>query len=296
MQAELIGLAGACCCGVVVRGFVLMRAPSAAERRELRTELTTTERRPGPTRQLIDLLGVRLGPAVLARMSTRRQDAVRRRLDLAGRPGGMYLERYAEVQAGLIVLGVVLAVLFGAIGSWPLGVLLAIMGIFGTDIWLRRTGRKRQERIERDLPDFIDILSITVRAGAGYRAALERVARSLQGPVSEEVQQTLRQMDLGATRREAFEALRARNGSATLDSFVAAQLQAEELGTPLADALAAIAEDTRRAAAQQARRRAQRATPRITLIAIALLLPATILLIVTGMIIGSGVSISHVLG
>jgi tight adherence protein C len=103
-------------------------------------------------------------------------------------------------------------------------------------------------------------------------------------------------MDLGATRREAFEALRARNGSQTMDSFVAAQLQAEELGVPLADALASIAEDTRRAAAQQARRRAQRATPRITLIAIALLLPATIMLILTGMIIGSGVNFSHVLG
>lgn len=296
MQPALTGLAAACCCGVIVRGLVLMRTRSAVERRELRAELTAAQPRRGPTRQLIDALGARLGPSLLARMTPKRQEGVRRRLDLAGRPGGMILERYAELQAALLILGVVLAVFFAAIGSWPMGLLLALMGWFGVDLWLRRTGRKRQERIERDLPDFIDILAITVRAGAGYRAALERVSQSLSGPVTEEVLQTLRQMDLGATRREAFEALRARNGSPTMDSFVAAQLQAEELGVPLADALASIAEDTRRAAAQQARRRAQRATPRITLIAIALLLPATIMLILTGMIIGSGVNFSHVLG
>ncbi len=107
---------------------------------------------------------------------------------------------------------------------------------------------------------------------------------------------TLRQMELGATRREAFQALRARNDSRTLENFVAAQLQAEELGVPLADALQSIADDTRRAAAQSARRRAQRAAPRITLTVIALLLPATILLIVVGIFIGSGASFSHLLG
>jgi tight adherence protein C len=103
-------------------------------------------------------------------------------------------------------------------------------------------------------------------------------------------------MELGATRREAFQALRERNNSRTLDNFVAAQLQAEELGVPLADALEAIAADTRRLAAQSARRRAQRATPRITLVAISLLLPATMLLIVVGLVIGSGLQIGHVFG
>ena len=106
---------------------------------------------------------------------------------------------------------------------------------------------------------------------------------------------TLRQLDLGATRREAFESLRDRNNSPTLDGFVAAQLQAEELGVPLADALASIAEDTRRAAAQTARRRAQRAAPRISLIGAVVLLPATMILIVVGMVIGSGIHLGQAL-
>jgi tight adherence protein C len=247
-------------------------------------------------RQLIDLLGARLGPRFLARLSDGRRAALTRRLDLAGRSGVGNLERYAEIKAALLVLGAGLAVLFALLGSWPGAILWLAASWIGPDVWLSRTGRRRQERIERDIPDFIDILAITVRAGTGYRAALARVAGSLSGPVAEEILATLRQMDLGATRREAFQALRARNDSRTLDNFVAAQLQAEELGVPLADALASIASDTRRLAAQNARRRAQRAAPRITLIVIALLLPATLVLIVTGVFIGSGVNFSHVLG
>ena len=122
------------------------------------------------------------------------------------------------------------------------------------------------------------------------------MATSLSGPAAEEILATLRQMDLGATRREAFQKLRERNNSKTLDNFVAAQLQAEELGTPLADALASIADDTRRMAAQTARRRAQRAAPRITLTAIALLLPATMILIGVGMYVGSGIHLGDLLG
>lgn len=292
----LAGLASACCAGVGIRGLVLMRAPSRVERRELVDQRVERRERRGPTRQLIDLLGARLGPRLLARMGPRMRDSIVKRLDLAGRPGGIDLERYAELKAALLAIGALLAVLFITIGSWFTAVLCLALGWIGIDTWLSRTGRRRQAQLERDIPDFIDILSITVRAGVGYRAALHRVGSSLSGPAAEEVLGTLRQMDLGATRREAFEGLRRRNRSQTLDSFVAAQLQAEELGVPLADALASIAADTRRAAAQAARTRAQRAAPRITLIGVALLLPATMLLIGVGMYIGSGISVSHLLG
>lgn len=291
IDPALTGLAGACCCGVAIRGFVLIRSPSAVERRELRVEMAEETRRRGPTRRLIDLLGARFGPRLLARTSQSGREKMRRRLDLAGRPGGMNVERYAEFKAAMLVIGVLLAAAFVALGSTLLGVLLLAAGWVGPDLWLSRTGRRRQMRLERDVPDFIDILSITVRAGTGYRSALGRVAQSLSGPCAEEVLTTLRQMDLGATRREAFEALRARNDSSTLDSFVAAQLQAEELGVPLADALTNIAADTRRAAAQSARRRAQQVVPRVSLITAVLLLPATMLLIGFGMYIGSNVHV-----
>jgi tight adherence protein C len=296
INPPLAGLAAACCCGVALRGYALMRAPSPVERRELTGELEDRTDRRGPARQLVDVLGARLGPRFLARLSVGRREALTRRLNLAGRSGAGSLERYAEVKAALLVLGALLAAVFALLGSWPGAVLWLVFSWLGPDVWLARTGRHRQERVERDIPDFIDVLAITVRAGTGYRAALHRVSLALRGPVAEEVLATLRQMDLGATRREAFQSLRERNDSRTLDNFVAAQLQAEELGVPLADALANIASDTRRLASQNARRRAQRAAPRITLIVISMLLPATIMLIVVGVFIGSGVNFSQVLG
>jgi tight adherence protein C len=278
---------------VGLRGAALIWGSSALERRELGHELVRPVRRRGPTRMVVDALGARFGPYVLSRMSAARRARALAKLDRAGRPGGMNLERYAELRAAGVAIGLIFAMLVLALGSWLLALFCAALGWFGVDAWLSRTGRRRQIRLERDMPDFIDILAITVRAGIGYRGALERVATSLSGPPAEEILTTLRQMDLGATRREAFEALRARNDSRTLDRFVAVQLQAEELGVPLADALASIARDTRRDAQQTARRRAQRTVPKLTLITITLVLPATMLLISVGLLLGSLTRFPH---
>jgi tight adherence protein C len=181
-------------------------------------------------------------------------------------------------------------------GSWLLAIVAAGVGWLLPEVWLSRAGRLRQERIERELPDFLDILAVTVRAGLGYRSALQRVAEALEGPVGEEILIALRQMDLGATRRDAFLTLRNRNTSESLASFVGAQLQAEELGVPLSEALNDIAVDMRRSAAQAARRRAARAAPRISLIVTTLIVPGSMILILVSMILGTDVLDSGVLG
>jgi tight adherence protein C len=293
--APLIGLAGVVTVAIGLRGVVLLRGVSAVERRELGATFAQERKRRGPMTQLINLLGARFGPRMLDSLTPSRRAAIVHRIDRAGRPGGITLERYAELRAATLVITVVFAGFFALLGAWVMAPLLIALGLLGVDFWLSRVGRRRQDRLERDIPDFIDILSVTVRAGAGYRSALERVAQSLSGPPAEEILLTLRQMDLGASRREAFQALRGRNDSPTLTAFVAAQLQAEELGVPLADSLAAIASDTRRAAAQGARRRASKIAPRVSLITAALLLPATILLIVVGMFIGQNIHLGGAL-
>ena len=109
------------------------------------------------------------------------------------------------------------------------------------DVVLDGRGRRRQGQIDRDLPDFLDVLSVCVSAGIAFRPAMGRVAEAIGGPVAEEVQTALRQIALGAPRREAFQALRERNTSEALGTFVSAFLQAEELGVPLADALVDLA-------------------------------------------------------
>jgi tight adherence protein C len=254
-------------------------------------------RRTSVTARLVEALAARLGPRLAPSLRASRRTALERRLDYAGRPSGMTVQRFVGRKAALaILLGLGAGGLLLLLGAGPIFILfLGAFGWFAPDIYLSRAGRLRQEAIERTLPDFLDILAVSVRAGLGYRYALRRVAESLGGPVGEEMLTVLRQIELGQDRREAFLALRERNASESLKSFVAAQLQAEELGVPLSEALHDIAEDMRRMANQQARRQAQRASPRVSLIVTILIVPGSMILILLSVYFtinsGGGVSI-----
>ena len=229
--------------------------------------------------RLVNHLAGRLGPRLAPSLRSTRRTVLEKRIDYAGQP--LTVQRFVGMKATLaILLGLGVGGLLLLLGASPVFLLLlAAMGWWGPDLWLQRAGRLRQEAIERSLPDFLDILAVSVRAGLGYRLALRRVSEALEGPVSDEMLTVLRQMELGSDRREAFLALRERNKSESLKSFVAAQLQAEELGVPLAEALNDIADDMRRIAYQSARRQAQRASPRVSLIVTTLIVPGAVILI-----------------
>lgn len=240
--------------------------------------------------KLVARLSAALGPRSLGALGVRRRERIARRIDLAGRPHGLTVQSYVGRRAAYTVLAIAGTGLLSLLGTTPLVMVGgALLGWYALDIGLARVGRQRQERIERDLPDFLDILAVTVRAGLGFRAALGRVAESLGGPTGEEIVLTLRQMDLGVARRDAFLALRDRNNSPQLASFVAAQLQAEELGVPLSEALNDIASDMRRAAHQDARKRAAQAAPRVSLIVTSLIVPGSMIVIFTAMFLGADI-------
>ena len=249
------------------------------------------------TAKLVEALAARLGPRLAPSLQGSRRAALEHKLDYAGRPGGLTVQGFIGRKAALALLlgvgGGGLMLLLGASPIW-IGV-LGVAGWFAPTVLLNRAGRLRQQAIERTLPDFLDILAVSVRAGLGYRYALRRVAESLGGPVGEEMFVVLRQIDLGADRREAFLALRDRNESDALKAFVAAQLQAEELGVPLSEALNDIASDMRRMASQTARREAQRASPRVSLLVTTLIVPGSMILILLSIyfsVISSGGGVS----
>ncbi|MFJ3930533.1 MULTISPECIES: DUF5936 domain-containing protein [unclassified Streptomyces] len=244
----------------------------------------------------IDRLGIRFAPAVLRWMGPGRVDALRRRLDMAGNPRGLTVDRYAARRAVYGLLGI-LAALATLLRGQPLVALLALLyGLLWTDVLLRASVRRRRADIERTLPDFLDVLAVVVSAGLGFRQALERVADRYTGPWSDELRITLRQMDMGVSRREAFEQLRRRNDSEQVSMFVTALQQGEELGAPIVDTLIQIANDMRRADAQNARRAAAKAVPKTTLVVTMVMLPATMILIVLSFYYGSGVDFGTLLG
>jgi tight adherence protein C len=251
-------------------------------------------KRPGPVSRLGGVIGRRIGPLLTDRLDDEGRRKLRRRIDSAGRPGGMTVETYGQKKAVAIVLGAIGAVLFLIVGRWYVAIPVLALGVIWVDIRIDAGARRRQAHIERDLPDFLDILAVCVNAGIAFRPAMARVADALGGPLGEEIQTTLRQMALGASRRQAFEALRERNTSNFLGSFTSSLLQAEELGVPLADALVDLAKDIRRDAYQEARKKAQKVTPRVSLVVTTIIMPGALILIVGGLIIGSNIDFGAV--
>ncbi|MEU9664819.1 DUF5936 domain-containing protein [Streptomyces bobili] len=245
---------------------------------------------------LIDRLGMRYAPAVLRLMGPKQVAKYRRRIDLAGNPGGLTIDRYAARRAVYGAIGGVGALAALLQGSFFLALLMIAFGAFWSEVGIWSAIRVRKDAIERTLPDFLDVLAVVVSAGLGFRQALDRVASKYEGPWADEIRITLRQMDLGMSRREAFAELRRRNDSEQVAMFVTALQQGEELGAPIVDTLVAIAKDMRRTDAQNARRKAARAVPKATLMITTFMVPATMLLLGAGMLLGSGTDFSSITG
>ncbi|BAG19354.1 DUF5936 domain-containing protein [Streptomyces griseus] len=244
----------------------------------------------------IDRLGIRWAPAVLRMMGPKAVNKKRRQIDLAGNPGGLTLDRYAARRAVYGALGVLGAFSMLLRGQLFLALLMVAFGLFWVEAGIWSAIRVRREHIERTLPDFLDVLAVVVSAGLGFRQALDRVAEKYEGPWSDELRITLRQMDMGVSRRQAFEELRRRNDSEQVAMFVTTLQQGEELGAPIVETLIQIANDMRRTDAQNARRKAARAVPKATFAVTTFLLPGTLLLLTVGFVYGADVDLTSLTG
>ncbi|WP_241474787.1 type II secretion system F family protein [Nocardiopsis xinjiangensis] len=245
--------------------------------------------------RLTEALGSPLAPSVLRSFGERRRAAVAERIEAAGRPDGITVERYVQRRTGEVVLYGGVGLLMLLVGQVFLAVVVLAF-IFMTDLNLYVQAQERADKVQSQLPDFLDVLAVTVSAGMSFRAAVGRVADSMPGVLSEEFQLAIQQMELGTSRREAFEMLRRRNRNESLSKFVTAIQQAEELGAPLSQTLVDISQDMRRADAQYMRRKAQRLNPRVTMVTAVTLLPGLLILVVGSMFIGTEVDLGVVLG
>ncbi|MGI9018596.1 MAG: type II secretion system F family protein [Euzebya sp.] len=255
-----------------------------------------SQRRQSPVSGVHRLAGRLFGPFILRRTNPRSRQRQEHWLDAAGRPDRVVLADVAAARAGdTLVCLVIGGVAIIALPIWLLP-LIAVYGFFRQSLQWRRKAKARQTRIERDLPDYLDVLGVTIQAGLKFRGALRRVGERFESPVSEEFRIALQQMEVGSSRRAAFEGVRERNDSPSLNRFVGALLQAEELGAPLTDSMIAISSDMRKTFGQNARKQAARATPKVTLVATTLLLPASALLLIGGLVIGGDLDIGGVLG
>ncbi|MFI0142916.1 DUF5936 domain-containing protein [Streptomyces globisporus] len=263
---------------------------------DLAVALESGATRTGAVGSGIDRLGIRWAPAVLRMMGPKAVNKKRRQIDLAGNPGGLTIDRYAARRAVYGALGLLGAFSMLLRGQLFLALLMVTFGLFWVEAGIWSAIRVRREHIERTLPDFLDVLAVVVSAGLGFRQALDRVAEKYEGPWSDELRITLRQMDMGVSRRQAFEELRRRNDSEQVAMFVTTLQQGEELGAPIVETLIQIANDMRRTDAQNARRKAAKAVPKATFAVTTFLLPGTLLLLTVGFVYGADVDFGALTG
>ncbi|GIG19401.1 membrane protein [Cellulomonas chitinilytica] len=234
-------------------------------------------------------------PRLRRLLGQRRLAQLQRMIDEAGRPDGLTVDGYLTRTAwwAILVLPVFVVMLLagsvaGALLALVVPVVLPLSRVAGEQ-------RRRRERIDRDLPDFLDVLAVTVMAGVNFRAALARVAERFQGPLGEEITLTLHQIANGASVRDAFDDLRRRSSSEAVAQFVSALLQSQELGAPLAESLRMIADDMRRESGQRQRRAAARTAPRVTLVTSLVLVPGALVFVVVGLFLGADVDLGSLL-
>lgn len=140
---------------------------------------------------------------------------------------------------GFGIFGAVLMAL-GAFGWTIVLVFVAVGGLFPRQS-LRSAAKERIKRIERGLPDAIDVASLCMGAGLDFPASLDQIAgdpRSIDGYLLDEIRRMLDELRLGHTRKQALEGFARRAPGEAVRDFVSAVVQAEEKGTPLAEILA----------------------------------------------------------
>lgn len=213
-------------------------------------------------------------------------DRIRHKLDVAGNPPGWDVNRIIglKVLAMAVVGGLGLVYLVGQGTAFPKLVLItAGAGAFGfvlPNILLNNADQKREQLMQNALPDALDLLTISVEAGLGFDAAVDRVAKNTTGPLAQELSRLLQEIQIGVGRMEAMRAMGERTTIKDLKSFCLAMVQADALGIPIARVLRVQSTEMRTKRRQRAEEKAQQVPVKILFPLIFFILPSMFIVII----------------
>ncbi len=259
--------------GGVDRSVALIEALSGAPR-ELTKDLDEpfAERIMAPLQERAAKIARRLSGADAG-------ERIRHKLDLAGNPAGWTVER---VQAGktigaiaLFFISVALTSLMGM--SLTLQIVFVVgataVGWLGPNLYLYQKVYDRSAKMQRELPDAIDLMTISVESGLAFDAAVQQVAQNTKGPLADEFSRVLREMQIGQGRAQALRAFADRTNVDDVRSFVTAMVQADSFGIPIANVLRVQSHEMRVKRRQRAEEKAQKVPVKITVPLIFCILP-----------------------
>lgn len=215
-----------------------------------------------------------------------------RLLARAGRPAAWPAERVLVAKPALVLVAAVLGLLIISASPKPIMFILVIAALavsyFLPDLLLYSRGQERSQQIGLELADTLDQMTIAVEAGLGFDAAMDRAGRNGKGPLAEELVRTLQDIQMGRSRRQAYEALAARSDASDLRRFVRSVIQADAYGISISDVL-------RTQAAEMRLKRRQRAEEKAMQIPVKVIFPLMLCILPVLFIVLLGPIVIHVM-
>jgi tight adherence protein C len=156
------------------------------------------------------------------------------------------------------------------------------VGMLGPDFVLKQMRAAHLKKVERGLPDALDMLVICAQAGLALEAAIERVAvefAAANAAVSEELAVCASELRIGADRRTALLALGERTGLDNMKRFAGTLIQTMQFGTPLTHALRVLASEMRTDALTKYEEKAARLPVLLTMPMILFILPCIFIVV-----------------
>jgi tight adherence protein C len=195
-----------------------------------------------------------------------------------------------RILGALVIPGLLLLANAGSLGPRQLLIIVfaGAMGWVLPSFVVKRRGAKRLDQIDRETPELVDLLVTTVEAGIGFTGALQMVSRSIQGPLGQELRITLHEQRMGLTIEDALQNMLGRVDSLSIRTFVQAIVQGQTLGVSIGKILRDLAVDMRKRRRQLAEEQAQKAPTKMLFPLVFLILPAMMIILLGGVVLGLG--------
>jgi tight adherence protein C len=223
------------------------------------------------------LIGLSKGFSKLSPAKSR--EAAELQLQLAGKPYNWGPTEFFGLRIFVAgALGVLIFLVMVISQDFVIALLAAVVAAFVGFViptfWLRSKIRRRQSEITKTLPDALDLITITVEAGMGFDGAMQKVAEKWNNEISRGFSKVTQEMRLGVSRRDALKNMDYSMGVPDVTTFVAAIIQAEQLGVSMSKILRIQSEQMRNKRRQRAEEMANKAPIKMLFPMVFLIFPA----------------------
>lgn len=212
-----------------------------------------------------------------------------RNVMLAGRPENWSVARV--LSSKVIFAGFGLA--FGLVNflngpsliSGAILIVATVIGYVAPDKIIESMARARQDEIQKELPDMLDQVTISIESGTSFESALARIGQSTEGPLPDEIVRTVQDIALGVPRREAYQALADRTDVEDMRKMTRAVTQGEEYGIPMSEIVRNLAAEMRTSRRLRAEEKANRIPVMMLLPLVFCIIPVLFVVILTPVVL-----------